>query len=610
MALFNRRRTGQAFRDLFSFRGRKPMSLPQTPKLMPGAGQSPLFKPRTTTPRLESAPPPAAPRTTTPSAPTPIQTQTTAIRTPEVTAVEQKEQISTPVTDEQKKSFVDLKPNQIVNKLGQVITKPTEKKDVTVTRDEEITEDLKGKEEPKKPTREEQIASLRSTALGEFQPTERESELQRQIDAIIRKGEEGIAGEEDRPIPMPFITGRQAAIERQTNIRLAPLQDELKRLQEDRLGKAQVATKQLEFMGGDEASKPVVVGKDSFLVDPDTGIPIFSPQSSEAVQNEADIDTWAKSVLDGEAQLTNVPSDIRTSVNNRIAALQASSTPYVSLTPTQKNQIDKIGDDLRSEQSYRDMLDVQSGFQSVQVGASFASGPGDLTMINGFQRMIDPGAVVREGEFRTVEEAQGFLQRTLNIPGKVVEGTRMSDQARNEMLNVATNLYNTKAQRFNDSTGKRFANRANIFNIDPGLVGAEFPIIGADGTPNNFDDVFNQMKTDFPDLSDNEIMQLMQEEGFSQVGGDTNLASAQVQLGSNLARQNNNPGNLRLANQPGATQGSGGFAKFETPQQGVVALFNDLSAKFTGNSPAVRNKLGRDAQTLFDVISVFCTRRG
>ena len=39
-----------------------------------------------------------------------------------------------------------------------------------------------------------------------------------------------------------------------------------------------------------------------------------------------------------------------------------------------------------------------------------------------------------------------------------------------------------------------------------------------------------------------------------------------------LSVQNNNPGNLRLAGQPGAVEGEGGFAAFSTPGQGLTAL--------------------------------------
>lgn len=39
-----------------------------------------------------------------------------------------------------------------------------------------------------------------------------------------------------------------------------------------------------------------------------------------------------------------------------------------------------------------------------------------------------------------------------------------------------------------------------------------------------------------------------------------------------LSIRNNNPGNLRFANQPGATRGEGGFAKFNSPDEGIEAL--------------------------------------
>ena len=40
--------------------------------------------------------------------------------------------------------------------------------------------------------------------------------------------------------------------------------------------------------------------------------------------------------------------------------------------------------------------------------------------------------------------------------------------------------------------------------------------------------------------------------------------------------RNNNPGNLRFVGQPGATQGEGGFARFETPQAGFEAMRSQI----------------------------------
>lgn len=57
-------------------------------------------------------------------------------------------------------------------------------------------------------------------------------------------------------------------------------------------------------------------------------------------------------------------------------------------------------------------------------------------------------------------------------------------------------------------------------------------------------------------------------ESFSEVGNTT----VSIPQSSRLAYVNNNPGNLRFAGQEGATQGEGGFARFNSPEAGVQAL--------------------------------------
>lgn len=53
--------------------------------------------------------------------------------------------------------------------------------------------------------------------------------------------------------------------------------------------------------------------------------------------------------------------------------------------------------------------------------------------------------------------------------------------------------------------------------------------------------------------------------------------SAPGQNGTQLAAANNNPGNLKFANQPGAELGDGGFAKFKSPEDGLAALQSQIS---------------------------------
>lgn len=53
-----------------------------------------------------------------------------------------------------------------------------------------------------------------------------------------------------------------------------------------------------------------------------------------------------------------------------------------------------------------------------------------------------------------------------------------------------------------------------------------------------------------------------------------------------VSYQNNNPGNLVYAGQPGATPGAGGFADFATYQDGLDALYNQLNLYANGTCGA------------------------
>ena len=70
--------------------------------------------------------------------------------------------------------------------------------------------------------------------------------------------------------------------------------------------------------------------------------------------------------------------------------------------------------------------------------------------------------------------------------------------------------------------------------------------------------------------------------------------------------RNNNPGNLGFAGQRGASRenGSGRFASFNTPEEGIAAMSKQLDLHFTGKS-AKSKELGRPLQSVTDIISAW-----
>ncbi len=112
--------------------------------------------------------------------------------------------------------------------------------------------------------------------------------------------------------------------------------------------------------------------------------------------------------------------------------------------------------------------EVKSAFGRIQ--ASEDNAVGDLSLIFGYMKMLDPGSVVREGEFATAQNAAGVPERIQNIYNKVASGERLSASQRQAFKGQAGKLYETaKKQENTVRTGiDRIANgyglnTANIF---------------------------------------------------------------------------------------------------------------------------------------------------
>ena len=96
----------------------------------------------------------------------------------------------------------------------------------------------------------------------------------------------------------------------------------------------------------------------------------------------------------------------------------------------------------------REYSDQTKGYQEVKsaygrVLASEDTAVGDLSLIFGYMKMLDPGSVVREGEFATAQNAAGVPERIQNIYNRVVSGQRLSPSQRSSFKGQAGKLYET-----------------------------------------------------------------------------------------------------------------------------------------------------------------------
>jgi len=100
-----------------------------------------------------------------------------------------------------------------------------------------------------------------------------------------------------------------------------------------------------------------------------------------------------------------------------------------------------VRSNLRAEPVYKDYEGALSGFQSVGVGAGRNDAQGDLAILNGIVRLMDPGSVVRPSEFETARASQGLLQNLQNYWKRVATGDQLTPQIRQQFLGLAEQLF-------------------------------------------------------------------------------------------------------------------------------------------------------------------------
>ena len=83
-------------------------------------------------------------------------------------------------------------------------------------------------------------------------------------------------------------------------------------------------------------------------------------------------------------------------------------------------------------------IETPEGGGMPTVGGSAA---GDLALIFNFMKLLDPGSVVRESEFRTAATAGSFDQRIQGHIDRVMSGKRLADTVRANFITQAKSLY-------------------------------------------------------------------------------------------------------------------------------------------------------------------------
>lgn len=89
--------------------------------------------------------------------------------------------------------------------------------------------------------------------------------------------------------------------------------------------------------------------------------------------------------------------------------------------------------------------DVSESYRRIL--ASKDDAVGDLSLIFGYMKMLDPGSVVREGEFANAQNAAGVPDRVLNTYNRILRGERLNQKQRDSFKAQAGSLFKAAETR-------------------------------------------------------------------------------------------------------------------------------------------------------------------
>jgi hypothetical protein len=117
--------------------------------------------------------------------------------------------------------------------------------------------------------------------------------------------------------------------------------------------------------------------------------------------------------------------------------------------------------------------ELQGTFSTLKASADSANGPGDIALITGFMKMLDPGSVVRETEFATARDTAGLFMQLQNRLQKAQNGQLLSPEQRKEYV-ALSQKYLDAAQTRAAQERKDLGIVVKNYNLNPqNVFGAE-----------------------------------------------------------------------------------------------------------------------------------------
>lgn len=162
--------------------------------------------------------------------------------------------------------------------------------------------------------------------------------------------------------------------------------------------------------------------------------------------------------LDSARELAGVRN---TKVESKLTTTDAEGRP---IKPKDKEGEQSLRKEYNSLPITKDTNSMRSSVQRINSASDNAQG--DLSLIYGYMKTLDPQSVVREGEFATAENSRGVPERIQNLYNKVINGERLTKEQRLAFKAEATKTLR-KQEELQKQVDDQYANLAKESGFNP-----------------------------------------------------------------------------------------------------------------------------------------------
>jgi hypothetical protein len=196
------------------------------------------------------------------------------------------------------------------------------------------------------------------------------------------------------------------------------------------------------------------------IIDPNTGFKLIQERRQAAQQGQKPPTPYSEA------------AQLKADLDNGYITPEAYQAQLGSLSQGKPDmdtkELFKQEQDLRKEYNSSPTVEgyskVRDAYQRIRASAAQDSGPGDIGVIFGYMKMLDPSSTVREGEFATAENSAGIPAYVRNMWNKALSGERLTPETRAQMVAGADALYAESAKDVED-TNKRYGGIADQWNV-------------------------------------------------------------------------------------------------------------------------------------------------